>query len=312
MGGSSDSESGSGSGSDSGRSNRSQKKDKSHKKDKKDKKGSGDESKSKDKKDKDKGKDKKDKGDKDKKDKGDKDKKDKGDKDKKDKKDDKKDDKHKTDSKSSSQLPTQIAHALSGTALGGLAQEFLSGGGGGGHGLLREGGTAVPGAAPTIPSNPATGPGTGASGQRIPASTTEPFPSQAAGPAPPFVDSTGQPVYVGSALVDPANVQPCRVTPSAVYIAEHGAEVTHTGRYDLLPLTDAMEWLPASGGAPPAGKRLVEGGIESGLPLHHACARVDSVLLPGKAGPTLGGAQIPDSGTAHFFAQDYYALCWRE
>ncbi|QRV75507.1 hypothetical protein RhiJN_03522 [Ceratobasidium sp. AG-Ba] len=146
-----------------------------------------------------------------------------------------------------------------GTALGGLAQEFLQGGGHGG-GLLREGGgPGGPGGPPTIPANPATGPGTGPSGQRIPTSTTEPFPAQAAGPAPPFVDSAGQPVYVGSALLDASNVQPCRVTPSGVYIALNGAEAPHVGRYDLLPLTDAMEWVPASGGAPPAGKRLVEG-----------------------------------------------------
>ncbi|KAG8769861.1 hypothetical protein FRC12_004683 [Ceratobasidium sp. 428] len=294
--GSSDSESGS----DSGRS-ASHKKDKSHKKEKKDKKGSGDEKKEKkEKKDKDKG--DKDKKDKDKKDK-DKDKKDKD----KDEKKDKKDDKHKTESKPSS----HIAHALSGMPIGGLAQEFLSGGGGSGHGLFREG-PGGPGGPPTIPSNPPTGPGTGASGQRIPASTTEPFPAQAAGPAPPFVDSTGQPVYVGSALVDGSNVQPCRITPSGVFFAANGAEVPHNGRYDLLPLTDAMEWVPASGGAPPPGKRLVEGGIENGSPLYHAAARVNSVFVPGKAGPALGGALIPANGTANHFAQDYYVLSWKE
>jgi hypothetical protein len=188
--GSSDSESG---GSDSGRSHGSydkDRKDKKHKKGKKDKKdGSGDE--------KDKKKDKK-HGSGDEK-KVNKDKKDKhGEKDKKDKKDDK----HKDDKKTGSQLPTQVAHALSGTSLGGLAQEFLGGGGGGhGHGLFREGPGAPgavsgPGPAPGIPSNPPTGAGTGPSGQRIPCTTTDPFPAQAAGPAPPFVDSTGQVCYI--------------------------------------------------------------------------------------------------------------------
>ncbi|KAG9121577.1 hypothetical protein FRC07_002413 [Ceratobasidium sp. 392] len=296
--GSSDSES-------SGSERSTHKKDKSHKKDKKDKKdkkGSGDEKKDKkDKKDKDKDKKDKDKDEKkDKKDK-DKDKKDKDDKDKKDK-----DDKHKTESKPAS----HVAHALSGTALGGLAQEFLSGGSGHG-GLFREG-PGGPGGPPTIPSNPPTGSGTGASGQRIPVSTADAFPAQAAGPYAPFVDSAGQPVYVGSALVDGSNVQPARITPSGVFIAVNGAEVTHNGRYDLLPLTDAMEWVPASSGTPPPGKRLVEGGIENGSPLYHAAARVNSVLLPGKTGPAIGGALIPANGIATHVAQGYYVLAWKQ
>jgi len=112
--------------------------------------------------------------------------------------------------------------------------------------------------------------------------------------------------------VDASNVQPCRVTPSGCFIATNGVESPHIGRYDLLPLTDAMEWVSASGGVPPPGKRLVEGGIENGSPLQHACARVDSVILPGKVGPALGGAHIPAGGTSHFFAQDYFVLCWRE
>jgi len=314
MGGSSGSESDSGS--DSGRSNRShkkEKKDKGHKKEKKDKKSdSGDEHEKKDKKDKKHDKDEKgdkhDKDDKDKKDKKDKkedkdgkDKKDKKDKDEKDK-DDKKDKKDDDKNKPGSHLPAQISHVLSGIL-----------GGGGKHGVREGGAPAVgPGLAPTIPSNPSTGPGTGASGQRIPCTTTDAFPAQAAGPAPPFVDSTGQPVYVGSALVNGTNVQPCRVTPSGCFIASDGVEVPHTGRYDILPLTDAMEWVPASGGATPSGKRVVEGGIENGSSLYHACARVNSVMLPGKAGSAIGGAQIPAGGAAHFFSQDYFVLCWKE
>ncbi|CUA71896.1 hypothetical protein RSOLAG22IIIB_09897 [Rhizoctonia solani] len=321
MGGSSGSESDSGS--VSGRSQGSHKKEKKVKKDKKEKKDkkseSGDEHEKKDKKDKDKkdkdkkDKDKDDKGKKDKKDKKDdkedkhkKDKKDdKEDKDKKDKKDKKDDDKHKT----SSPLPPQISHALSGLGLGGFEKVLLSGT----HGS-REGGAPATGAgpAPTIPTNPSTGPETGASGQRIPCTTTDTFPAQAAGPAPPFVDSTGQPVYVGSALINGTNVQPCRITPAGCFIASDGVEAPHAGRYDLLPLTDAMEWVPASGGAPPSGKRVVEGGIENGSSLYHACARVNSVMLPGKAGSALGGAQIPAGGAAHFFSQDYFVLCWKE
>ncbi|CCO28691.1 hypothetical protein BN14_02689 [Rhizoctonia solani AG-1 IB] len=121
-----------------------------------------------------------------------------------------------------------------------------------------------------------------------------------------------QPVYVGSALINGTNVQPCRITPSGCFIASDGTETSHTGRYDLLPLTDAMQWVPASGGAPPAGKRVVEGGIENGSSLYHACARVNSVMLPGKAGAAIGGAQIPAAGGAHFFSQDYFVLCWKE
>ncbi|KAB5596171.1 hypothetical protein CTheo_443 [Ceratobasidium theobromae] len=311
MGGSSDSE-----GSDSGRSDSSFKKGKKDKKEKKDKdkKGSGDE-KHKDKKDKDKkDKDKKDKDKKKDKESGDEHgKKDKKDKDNKDNKDgkhkDEDKDKHKDEHKPGSQLTSHIAHALEGTHLGGLAQEFLSGGGGHGRDAPTAPGAASgPGPAPTIPSNPPTGPQTGASGQRIPCSTTDPFPAQAAGPEAPFKDSSGQPVYVGSALVGDANVQPCRITPAVCYIAVNGVETQHSGRYDLLPLTDAMEWVLASGGAPPPGKRVVEGGVENGSPLQHACARVSGVMLPGKAGSVIGGAQIPAGGTAHLFTQDYFVF----
>ncbi|QRV75527.1 hypothetical protein RhiJN_03542 [Ceratobasidium sp. AG-Ba] len=164
---------------------------------------------------------------------------------------------------------------------------------------------------PQIPYNPATGPRTGTSGRRVPVAAGEAFPRDSAGPAPPFIWE-GEPAYVGSALLGDQSVQPCRITPSRVSMVINGDEAIHSGRYDLLPLTDAMEWVPASGGAVPLGRQVVEGGFECGSPLYHAAARVNGTFTPGKAGPAIGGAQIPANGRAKFSEDEYYVLCWKE
>ena len=44
-------------------------------------------------------------------------------------------------------------------------------------------------------------------------------------------------------------------------VAYGGGELSHNGRYDLLPyLPDQMEWVPARDGKLPEGRRVVEGG----------------------------------------------------
>jgi len=63
----------------------------------------------------------------------------------------------------------------------------------------------------------------------------------------------------------------------------------HNGRYDLLPfLPSAMEWVTASGGRVPIGRRPIEGGYEeNGSQLYHAAVRIGHVIVPGKAGAHL-------------------------
>lgn len=68
-----------------------------------------------------------------------------------------------------------------------------------------------------------------------------------------------------------------------------GGEKGHNGRYDLLPFNaQLMEWVPASHGKIPYGRRPVEGGYEEdGSLLYHAMASIHGIKVPGKTGQHL-------------------------
>ena len=132
------------------------------------------------------------------------------------------------------------------------------------------------------------------SGFRVPLTTQAAFPDHAqAGPAP-FTDLDGSPVFIGSALME-RSVHPCKIgphlQPSCVAVPYGGTEFSHHGRYDLLPYREQdMEWVPASHGRIPEGRRPVEGGYEEGgNKLYHAAAHISGANLkvPGKAGEHL-------------------------
>lgn len=131
------------------------------------------------------------------------------------------------------------------------------------------------------------------SGYRIPLSTDTPFPQnlQELG-EPPFRDADGvSPVYIGSALME-KSVQPCKIGPHLrpfAHVPYGGGEHDHHGRYDLLPFRPyEMEWVQASHGVIPKGRRPVAGGYEeNGAFLFHAVAPVNGVQVPGKAGEHL-------------------------
>ena len=106
----------------------------------------------------------------------------------------------------------------------------------------------------------------------------------------PFMDKDGKsPVFIGSALMQDS-VHPCKIVPSmlnqACRVALGGGEVVHEGRYDLLPFVPAlMEFVPASNGHVPDGRKPVKGGFEqNGAELYHAVAVIEGVKVPGKTG----------------------------
>ena len=129
------------------------------------------------------------------------------------------------------------------------------------------------------------------SGYRIPLSDDSPFPESFQALAPVAHDLDGSPIYLGSVLLETA-VHPCKVGPNlfphAMY-AYGGAEVGHEGRYDMLPFVgDQMEWVPASHGRIPDGRRPVEGGYEEGGDkLYHSIVVINGVRVPGKTGEHL-------------------------
>lgn len=114
-----------------------------------------------------------------------------------------------------------------------------------------------------------------------------------------------------------------------------GAERDHHGRYDILPITADMEWVPTSHGRVPANRRPVEGpscpcvvfhpewltiksegGYEAnGEHLWHAATTLapeyGGVTLPGKTGTHLGGANFAFGGTELVVREGYQILCWR-
>jgi len=128
------------------------------------------------------------------------------------------------------------------------------------------------------------------------------------------VDADGKtPVFVGSAIFEDS-VHPCKIVPSLrppCRVAYGGTEREHHGRYDLLPISPEMEWVPTREGKIPSGRRPVEGGYESnGVKLFHALGSMDGVNVPGKTGEHLGGANIPFGGYEQV-VREYKILCWR-
>ncbi|KAL8278495.1 hypothetical protein RQP46_009185 [Phenoliferia psychrophenolica] len=152
-------------------------------------------------------------------------------------------------------------------------------------------------------------------GNRIPASTSEQFPAAALVGPTDFRDLGGEPVWVGSAL-NGKSVQPCKVAPHlhpCARVPYGGQELGHEGRFDVLPITDAMEWVHASNGEIPKGRRPVEGGFEEGGEhLYHALVyvREHELVVPGKTGLHLRAAHAAWGG-GELVVKEYQILCWR-
>jgi len=153
------------------------------------------------------------------------------------------------------------------------------------------------------------------SGFRLPLDPNAPLPNINQLGRPPATGFDGlTPEYIGSAIF-PDSVQPCRIVLAphpACRVLYGGSEVDHHGRYDLLPVTPDMEWVPASHGQIPPGRRPVDGGYESnGAKLYHALGFIQGINVPGKAGAHLGGAAIPFMGAENNIQENYSILCWR-
>ncbi|BGP20797.1 hypothetical protein JCM10213_008934 [Rhodosporidiobolus nylandii] len=159
---------------------------------------------------------------------------------------------------------------------------------------------------------PAYAPSAPPAGLRIPCSTHSAPPSLDLSGPPAFTDKDGSPVWVASAIVGTTAVHPCKVARGIPMYGYGGGERHHTGRYDILPITHEMEWVDASYGQIPKGRRPVEGGFEEdGKHLFHALATIDGVQVPGKAGEHLHGANFGYGNQEHQFEAGYKVLCWR-
>jgi hypothetical protein len=129
------------------------------------------------------------------------------------------------------------------------------------------------------------------SGFRIPLAPNTQFPPPPQTREPACMDADGvSPVFVGSAIFNDS-VHPCKIVPSLrppCRVSYGGTELEHHGRYDLLPITPEMEWVPTREGKTPHGRHPVEGGYESnGAKLYHALGHIDRVSVPGKTGEHL-------------------------
>lgn len=153
-------------------------------------------------------------------------------------------------------------------------------------------------APPTYSASPAP-----PAGLRVPLTTSLPPRPDTLGPAP-FADLGGEPVYVASALIG-KSVQPCKVCyfPGAgvgVRVPFGGQELVHSGRYDVLPITDQMEWVTTSGGQVSA--RLPDCISET------LRKPVANWLLPLRRFPR-AAARSKECATHHTIASDYPQLC---
>ncbi|KXN89115.1 hypothetical protein AN958_06316 [Leucoagaricus sp. SymC.cos] len=150
------------------------------------------------------------------------------------------------------------------------------------------------------------------SGFRVPLRTDNNFPPpNQAGPPVAYDADGASPVFVGSALLE-TSVHPCKIGPHLqpfALVPYGGSEYGHHGRFDLLPFVpEQMEWVNASYGRVPPGRRPIEGGYEeNGGKLYHALAKVSGVNVPGKTGEHLGGANVAFGGQELVY-QEYQIL----
>lgn len=158
------------------------------------------------------------------------------------------------------------------------------------------------------------------SGYRVPLGTPgQPFPGTDRTRSAPFTDADGKsPVFLGSAIMADGSVHPCKIAPgllpsSPCRVPFAGGELDHRGRYDLLPFVpELMEFVVASRGRVPPGRRPVAGGFEkSGQELYHAVAVIDGVKVPGKTAVHLGGCNVAFGGWEHVVQEKYEILCWK-
>jgi len=157
-------------------------------------------------------------------------------------------------------------------------------------------------------------------GFRIAVAPEEHFPDSSRLGPPVTKDASGDPIYIGSAIISDHSVHPCKIVPNLkppCRVPYGGVEYEHKGKFDILPFTpDKMKWVAAEKGKIPSGKRPVEGGIEEhGAKLYHALAKVkhghDIILVPGKVGEHLGEAKVAFGG-AEMSVKEYEILCWRD
>lgn len=128
--------------------------------------------------------------------------------------------------------------------------------------------------------------------------------------------------YVGVARMigneDRVSMQPCRIRKGfqpACFVPFEGGAFQHHGqcvvqcpsplclswvnillmhrRFSLLCITDDMEWVPATDGIIPPGRKPVEGGFEeTGEKLYHALDK-SSPSYAGKTSPHIGNPPLP-------------------
>ena len=127
------------------------------------------------------------------------------------------------------------------------------------------------------------------SGFRVPLVTDADFPPPNQSGPPVCVDADGvSPVFIGSAMLYDDCVHPCKIIPSVhppCRVPYGDNEVEHHGKYNLLPITPDMEWVPTKNGQIPRGRRPVEGGYEAnGEKLFHAIGNINGIDVPGKTG----------------------------
>mgnify|MGYP000681018995 CR=1 FL=1 len=95
---------------------------------------------------------------------------------------------------------------------------------------------------------PAYSPQVPPAGLRVPCTTGAALDQTVTGPAP-FKDLDGSEVWVASALLGSRAVHPCKVARGGkVMYSFGGQERHHQGRFDVLPITEAMEWVEAADG----------------------------------------------------------------
>ena len=117
------------------------------------------------------------------------------------------------------------------------------------------------------------------------------FPWHLAGEVPAW-DCDGTPLYIGTTFFN-GGWHPCKITPYnyiKARVSYGGKEYENTGLCYLLPFNaERMEWVPASHGVIPYGRRPIVGGYEEiGEDMfYHALAVVRGVKVPGKIGPHL-------------------------
>ncbi|KAK4046059.1 hypothetical protein OIO90_006633 [Microbotryomycetes sp. JL221] len=129
----------------------------------------------------------------------------------------------------------------------------------------------------------------------------------------PSVNPDGRPTFVATLILEPFRAYPGLIRDGKALTAYKNEQVSRDA-FDVLPITDQMQWIDSSRGTIPSNCNAIVGGHELESPLYHALAKTgDQWTLgwtSGQYSSTEGAWFVTEDGIVPL-SSGYKVLCWK-